>query len=275
MGPILFLFFINDLPNIVKSRVKLFADDAKLYSEVRTLDDCLKLQSDLDSLCAWSKNWMISFNKEKCVVLRIRQALQFTYYMDGHPLSVVTEQKDLGVLISNDLKPSKHVSSICNKANQKLGMIHRCFSNHSRAVISPLYKSIVRPIIENSSPAWNPWLQKDINKLDSVQKRCVKLCSNNIEFESLSDRRQKADLKETYKQVHGLYKNPSQLQVAERQYNTRGHSKRLGKEHSRTEIRKTFFTNRVVNTWNNLPESLVTAASTTSFKEGLELVTGW
>ena len=94
-----------------------------------------------------------------------------------------------------------------------------------RSDILPLYKTIVRPLIENSSPAWTPWLQHDINNLDKVQKRCLKLCTNHIEIEHLSTRRQKADMKETYKQVHGLYKNRPLLTPMDTQYVLRGHSK--------------------------------------------------
>ena len=74
-------------------------------------------------------------------------------------------------------------------------MIRCCFSNHSREVILPLYKTIVRSLIENSSPAWTPWLQHDINNLYKVQKRCLKLCTDHIKIEHLSTRRQKADMK--------------------------------------------------------------------------------
>ena len=68
----------------------------------------------------------------------------------------------------------KHIAKVTSKANQRLGTIRRCFSNHSSDVIKPLCQAIVRPIIEYNSPVWNPWLLKDIQELDKVQKRCIK-----------------------------------------------------------------------------------------------------
>ncbi len=133
----------------------------------------------------------------------IRQSLHFTNFIDGHPLTEVDQERDLGVIVSNDLKPSKHVAEITKKANQRLGMIRRCFTNHSRSVTSPIYKAIVRPILETSSSVWNPWLQKDINELEKVQRRCTRLCTDPLQLEPLSLRRRKRDLAEVYKRVNG------------------------------------------------------------------------
>ena len=108
----------------------------------------------------------------------IRKAVEFDYYIDNYKLSEVPVQMDRGVLVSNDLKPSKHISHISKKNNQWLGMIRRCFSNHSSDVIYPLCKAIVRPIIEHNNQLWNPWMEKDIAKLDKVQRRCIKLCTS-------------------------------------------------------------------------------------------------
>ncbi len=166
--PILFLLYVNDLPDQAHAMAKMFADDTKLYESLRPLRDCAALQADLESFEVWMRDWLITFNKDKCVILRIRKSLQFTYFIDGHPLQEVSEHKDLGITVSSDLKPSKHFVTICKKANQRLGMINRCFANHSRSVISLLYKSIVCPIIENCSPIWNPCFQRDIDMLDKV-----------------------------------------------------------------------------------------------------------
>ena len=119
LGPILFLFFINDLPSIIENQVKLFAD-CKSYHNIKDVEHAISLQHDLDAISAWSKDWLLSFNNEKCVVLRVRKALEWTYFLNGQPLTEVSEQKDLGIIISNYLKPTKHITSICKKANQRL-----------------------------------------------------------------------------------------------------------------------------------------------------------
>ncbi len=271
-GPILFLLFINDLPDVVHCTAKLFADDAKIYSDISNINDCLALQSDLDALSQWSKDWLINFNKEKCVVLRIRKAIEFDYFIENHKLSEVSVQTDLGIIVSNDLKPSTHIDHITKKANQRLGMIRRCFTNHTSSVINPLYKAIVRPIIEHNSQLWNPWLVKDINNLDKVQKRCIKLCTSQISFEPLSDRRRKADLCEVYKQLRSPTANTPLIRSTS---NTRGNALKLDHQLKRTDVRKYYFSNRVIADWNSLSTATVLSPNVSTFKDRIELTADW
>ncbi len=254
--PFLFLLYVNDLPNQDQGQSKLFADDAKFFQETQTLSNCALLQQDLNLLSAWTRNWQIQFNLEKCVVMRIRQSLHFAYYIDGYPLIMLIEvdqQKDLEVIVSNDLnmlKPSKHRAEITKKANQRLDMIRRCFTNHSRSVISPIYKTIVRPILKTSSSVWNPWLQKDINQLEKVQHRCTHLCTDPLQLEPLFLRKRKRDLAEVCKCVNGI--SPLALLFNFLDQHLRGHRYKPDKPFARTQIRQNFFCDRVVNDWNQL-----------------------
>ena len=99
LGPILFLLLINDLPDKISSVAKLFADDSKLYRSVRSDDDCKLLQDDLNSLAAWSNQWLMRFNEDKCVVLKIHASLNYIYTLNGTHLKEVDEQRDLGVIV--------------------------------------------------------------------------------------------------------------------------------------------------------------------------------
>ena len=74
----------------------------KLYSTINEEQDCINLQADLDSLVNWSKDWLINFNKKKCDVLQLKRSIDFDYYIEDHKLLEVTEQADLGIIISND-----------------------------------------------------------------------------------------------------------------------------------------------------------------------------
>ncbi len=71
LGPLLFLIFINDMPDTVKQLVKLFADDTKLLCRVENETDYKLIQHDIDSLVEWAEKWHMSFNMSKCKVLRI------------------------------------------------------------------------------------------------------------------------------------------------------------------------------------------------------------
>ena len=131
------------MPDVVESSSKLFANNTKLYEEIFTPRDSVKLLQDLNSLVAWSHNWLLKFNSDKCVVLKIGGQNNNKYYLEGHELNEVSEQRDLSVLISNDLHPSKHihVTDIVNKAYIKIGMIKRCFSNLSHTKQKTVYIS--------------------------------------------------------------------------------------------------------------------------------------
>ena len=120
MGPLLFLAFINDLPQAVKhSDPHLFADDCLLYRLVRTDDDARKLQEDLDALEEWEATWQMKFHPEKCQVIRInlnkRFERQSIYRLHRHILEVVDSGKYLGVHLTNDLTWHKHIDSTVAK----------------------------------------------------------------------------------------------------------------------------------------------------------------
>ena len=77
----------------------------KFTQRLKTILTCINLQKDLDTLSEWANKWLINFNKEKFVVLKIMKAVELDYYRDNYKLSEVPVQMDLGVLMSNDLKP--------------------------------------------------------------------------------------------------------------------------------------------------------------------------
>ncbi len=267
LGPLLFLLYVNDIPDSVLSTAKLFADDTKLYSRVRNQEDCNALQADLNALAAWSRKWLLRFNETKCVVLKIHSAIQYVYTLNGTCLSEETSQKDLGITISHDLLPATHITNVVKKANSRIHLIKRCFSGFTRQKVLTLYTSLVRPLFEYGSPVWNPWHQKDIDLLQKAQNRCLKLCTEPIELESLAERREKADLVETYKYMHGMYKTPAdRFFTSSHTQQLRGHSKKIFKRRPRTNIGLNFFSHRVVDTWNALSDEAVTSDSVDSFK---------
>ncbi len=146
-------------------------------------------------------------------------------------------------------------------------MIKRCFTNRAPTVIRQLYCGLVRPILETNSPVWNPWLKKDIELLDKVQRQCERLCSQSPTLQPLELRRRKADMRGTYKFLHDYYKTDAGTLFSLNTRASRGHSLKLSKELTRTEIRQQFFGNRVVNAWNELHEATVKTPSLDRLKK--------
>ena len=79
LGPILFLLYVNDIPNVVTSSIKMFADDTKIYREINNAEDTLALQSDLDCLENWTRSWQVKLNPQKCEAMRITHKHQLTH----------------------------------------------------------------------------------------------------------------------------------------------------------------------------------------------------
>ena len=107
LGPSLFLFYINDMPEGITSKVRLFADDTIAYLTISSDQDARTLQSDLDKLTKWETSWLMAFHPEKCNVLSItkkRNPIKFNYTLHGHSLEHVTSAKYLSCTITSDLK---------------------------------------------------------------------------------------------------------------------------------------------------------------------------
>ena len=126
--------YINEIVSVLEKhniKVKLFADDVKMY--VRILDDLdvMSLQLALDALFQWSDAWQLPMSINKCCVLNI---VKVTYNTDAHIrpngciLPIVTHTRDLGVIVSSDLSPSVHITDIVSKAHQRAGLILRTFT---------------------------------------------------------------------------------------------------------------------------------------------------
>ena len=130
--------------------VKMFADDTKLFTKVKTTEDCDKLQADINWLSdEWSRNWMLKFNTNKCKRMHIgRKNRKYTYRMEDKILEEAEQEKDLGVWLKNNLKPEKQVAIAVNKAMATLRSIHRSFVNSDKETFHITYRTYVRPHLE-------------------------------------------------------------------------------------------------------------------------------
>ena len=184
LGPILFLAYINDLPDQVKSRVMLFADDTAIYLAISSEGESIILQNDLHTLEIWEKRWNMSFNPSKCQVLHITSAkcpIQTRYILHGTVLESVPSAKYLGVTISDNLSWTPHIDSVSKKANQTLGFLKRNIKVHNRDLKSTAYTTLVRPQMEYASTVWSPHTATDITKLETVQRRSARWATRDYQ----------------------------------------------------------------------------------------------
>ena len=177
LGPLLFLLYVNDLPGGVNSSVRLFADDCILYREIRSDDDSNTLQADLNKLYGWADKWQMKFNTDKCFIMRLTHARSRkinSYTLGGDTLSVVNHYPYLGITLSDNLKWNTHIQNICGKANRSLGFVRRNLHSCSQTTKLEAYRSLVRPLLEYASSVWDPYTKKNIDQLESVQKRAAR-----------------------------------------------------------------------------------------------------
>ena len=184
LGPLLFLVYINDLPSVTSegTKVKLFADDSAVYREIRTPQDCLILQKDIDNLQKWEKDNFMEFHPDKCQLLRVtnkRNPLLHNYVIHNQVVQNAEHVKYLGVNISGNLSFNFHIDSICKKAHSTLSFLNRNFGNCTKEIKENLYTSHVRPQVEYCGAVWDPFTTRNINKLEAVQRRAARFVTSN------------------------------------------------------------------------------------------------
>ena len=170
LGPILFLIYINDLEDDISSKVLKFADDTKVFRKVTNDTDKQSLQDDLDKLVKWSEKWQMLLNFWKCKCLHTGHGNMDEEYKMGYAvLDRTTQEKDLSVTFSADMKVSEQCGIAASKGNQILGLIRKTIIYKEKQLIMPLYKTIVRPHLEYCIQARRPYRKKDIDKVERIQ----------------------------------------------------------------------------------------------------------
>ena len=284
IAALLFVIYINDLPENIKSHLYLFADDCKFFRQIISSEDTSIMQKDLDMLLEWSNTWLLKFHPGKCVTLRLsRHKLdeKHTYHLGENELENVEEVKDLGIIVDNNLKFQKHISSKVNKANQSWGTIKRTFKHMNPYIFKKLFCAQVRSHLEYAVQFWSPYLRKDINKIESVQRRATKYIPgfNNLSYQTrlrkldlptLAYRRLRGSMIEVFKIFHSYDEDVSQ-KLTTRDTTTRGHSYKLFPATSKKiHPRHHSFHQRVTKPWNSLPAAVVDSPNLNTFKNRLD-----
>lgn len=287
LGPVLFLIFINDLPDNIRSSVRLFADDCVLYRNIYSLSDCLTLQEDLNSLARWEADWQMKFNVAKCHSMRVTRhhehnQIKFDYSLHQQKLEQVQSAKYLGITITDDLDWGQHISEITANATRTLGFLRRNLAFAPRQTKDVAYKTLIRPKLEYASPIWHPYLITQISQVEKVQRTAARwTCRrwrntssvgdmlDELEWPSLEERREQSSLTFFYKIHSGTVclDKDRYLTPGTGSRETRApHNYQYRRYQAYSDALKNSFFPRTIPKWNSLSSSVVAAQTTEEFK---------
>ncbi len=228
LGPLLFNIYINDVVTQFDVKHLIYADDLKLFCSITTINDCIRLQDNINRLFNWSNRNELLVNKKKCFVKSFYRKLNpiaYDYNIDGFVLQRPEHICDLGVTFDTKLRFDKHIEVITSKAYKSLGLVIRNSSFiKEKDILQLLFYTYVRSRLEYSSLVWYPIYQVDISSLEKIQRRFLKfLCFTNdgayppqgfpndlllrrFHIQSLSCRRYVTSIIMLYNLIHGRVK---------------------------------------------------------------------
>ena len=183
LGPLLFLLYVNDMPQAVQSDLLLYADDTCLvYSDKNVLNIEKQLNNDFNSLCDWFEDNKLSIHfgqeKTKSILFSKRKKKESITIKRGDTLIIQHSSVTyLGCLLDEDLSGESMATKVLGKINGRLKFLHRKSSFLNTTLRRLLCNALIQPHFDYANSAWYPNLsKKTLNKLKIVQNKCIRFC---------------------------------------------------------------------------------------------------
>ena len=292
LGPVMFLLYVNDVIDVIKSaRVKVYADDIKLYFRASDDNDKTTLANDLQAIGSWANVWQLELSVPKCLLLHIGNNNHgFDHDLGGSALTVVPTVQDLGMTMSSSFEFSRYISDSVRRATLRSNLIFRSFTLRKQQFLMKMYYAFVRPLVEYNTTIWSPHLIYQINAIETVQRSytsripslyplsypyrndgyTLRLASLGID--SLEERRIRTDLVVLHDLVHKNIICNVQDGLVVQTRTGRGHSLKLFLPRANLNVKRCSFPVRSIQLWNSLPENLVIIKDSKRFRKHLRSV---
>ena len=294
LGPLLFLIYINDLPNCLSEGIpRMYADDTTISYAASTLSNIqTQLNLELKNINIWLRSNKLSLNvaKTEFMVIGSRQRLQnqgdcaSTLQVEDKQINKVENTKSLGVYIDDKLSWKTHISKISKKISSGIGALKRVRPFVNQHTATTIYKALIEPHFEYCSSVWDGLSQQLSDKLQKLQNRAARVitCSGydtssdlllkQLGFEKLQVKRSKQKAIMVYKSLNAL--TPSYLEdlftIKSAPYIFRDSENKLIIPKPRTDYCKRSFSYSGSVLWNGFPVELRKSSSLSQFKRGLD-----
>ena len=297
LGPLLFLLYINDMPQCLKSTTPgLYADDRDIFAASHDYDILVKSSNDdLKNLHTWLAKNKLQHHPTKTKLMFIGSPYNLKNRIGESSVSfgdkkvpVTHSFESLGVEIDENLTWEKHTAKICKKASAGIGAIKRVKPYVDTSTLQIIYKALVQPHFDYCSTLWGNCGKSLQDKLQKLQSRAARVITgetydirstyilNSLSWETLDNRRKKSKAVFMYKVLNdhaapSLKESFYERNVMQNRYNLRNSEYDLTIPRSRTEYLRRNFKYSGAMLWNDLSFEAKSPSSLDSFKREVNL----
>ena len=287
LGPLLFLIYINDLPNDLKSNAKLFADDTSLLTIVKDKKESANiLNNNLLLISRWAYNWKMLFNldpakpaQEVLFSRKKQNQIHPTISLNNIQVEKVPYQKHLGLILDQKLNFKQHIDHAISKINKGITVIKKLRYSLPRKSLVTIYKAFLRPLIDYGDIIYDQPQNKSFSeKLEGVQYEAALAITGAIQgtsrdriyqelgLESLKSRRWYKRLSCMFKIMNEHAPNYLINLIPKCEKTIRTRNSHIPTYHCRTDCFKFSFFPATLSDWFNLDPSIRNSESISSFK---------
>ena len=185
LAALFYILYINDIKKCIKhSNFKLYIDDLKIYKEIKTENDHLLLQEDINRVERWNEENGLEFNPFKCRLIifsRTSNFFNFNFQINNVNIERVQNIKDLGIIFDSKLEFNDHIEYISNATKKSLWMIKNLTKNFKKITSYKIvYNSFIKSKLMYGSVIWTPTEKGLIYKLEKIQHQFFRILSNKL-----------------------------------------------------------------------------------------------